>query len=109
MKTLMIAATLTLVAAAAPVFAQEAGGPDAPGYVTGVGGFSMSVGGTTGDVLIEGGVRIAPNLMVIGNVGRFGNLQSDLQPTLDATTAALAATQGIAVSGGGTLPASFYQ
>jgi hypothetical protein len=93
MKTFVIAATVSLMAAA-PLFAQEAGGPDAIGYVTGVGGFSTSIGGTTGDWLIEGGARIAPHLMVIGNIGRFGNLQSDLQPTLDATTAALAANQG---------------
>jgi opacity protein-like surface antigen len=43
--------------------------------------------------------------MVIGNVGRFGNLQGDLQPTIDATTAALAAGQGLGVVGGGNLPA----
>ena len=108
MKTFMIAATVSLLAAA-PVFAQEGGGPDASGYVTGVGGFTTSVGGTTGDMLIEGGVRIAPYLMVIGNIGRFGNLQSDLQPTLDATTGALAANQGLSVNGSGSLPASFYQ
>ena len=47
--------------------------------------------------------------MVFGNVGRFGNLQSDLQPTLDATTAALAANQGLSVIGGGTLPALVHQ
>lgn len=99
----------SLLLAAPPLRAQEASGPDASGYITGVGGFSTSLGGTTGDMLIEGGVRIAPNLMVIGNIGRFGNLQSDLQPTLDATTGALAATQGLSVTGGGSLPASFYQ
>jgi opacity protein-like surface antigen len=108
MTTFVIAATVSLMAAA-PLFAQEAGGPDAIGYVTGVGGFSTSIGGTTGDWLIEGGARIAPHLMVIGNIGRFGNLQSDLQPTLDATTAALAANQGLSVTGSGTLPAAFYQ
>jgi len=43
--------------------------------------------------------------MVFGNVGRFGNLQGDLQPTLDATTAALAANQGLSVVGGGSMPA----
>ena len=108
MKTWMMAATITLIAAA-PLLAQEAGGPDASGYVTGVGGFSRSVGSTTSDVVLEGGVRIAPRLMVIGNVGRFGNLQPELQPTLDATAAALAASQGLSVTGGGTLPASFYE
>jgi len=102
----MIAATVTLLTAA-PLFAQEhgGGGPDARGYVTGLGGFASSIGNTTGDVLIDGGVRVARHLMVFGNIGRFGNLQADLQPTLDAATAALAANQGLGVTGGGTLPA----
>jgi opacity protein-like surface antigen len=94
---------------APPIFAQDSGGPEAAGYVTGVGGFSTSLGGTTADMLIEGGVRVAPHLMVIGNIGRFQNLQGDLQPTLDAATSALAANQGLSVAGGGTLPAAFYQ
>ena len=108
MKTLMIAATATLLTAA-PLVAQErgAGGDDARGYVTGLGGFATSVTNTTGDVRVEGGVRIAPHVMVYGNVGRFGNLQGDLQPTLDATTSALAANQGLAVVGGGSVPAKY--
>ncbi len=109
MRTLMIAATVTLLAAA-PVFAQESGvgGQDASGYVTGLGGFASSVGNTTGDMVVEGGVRIAPHVMVFGNIGRFGNLQADLQPTLDATTTALAANQGLSVIGGGSIPASYF-
>jgi hypothetical protein len=107
MRRLMMAATVTLLTAV-PLFAQENGGPDASGYVTGLGGFARSVGITTGDVLLEGGVRIAPHVMVFGNLGRFGNLQADLQPTLDATTAALAANQGLTVIGGGSLPASYF-
>jgi opacity protein-like surface antigen len=105
----MIAATVTLLTAA-PLFAQEhgGGGQDAPGYVTGLGGFARSVGSTTGDVVVEGGARVAPHVMVIGNVGRFGNLQADLQPTLDATTSALAANQGLLVIGAGSLPASYF-
>jgi hypothetical protein len=102
----MIAATVTLLSAV-PLFAQEGGGPDAAGYLTGLGGFAASAGNTTGDLLIEGGVRIAPHVMVFGNLGRFGNLQADLQPTLDTTTAALAANQGLMVIGGGSLPATF--
>jgi opacity protein-like surface antigen len=110
MRTLMMAATVTVLTAA-PLLAQthekSVGGEDAPGYVTGLGGFASSVGNTTGDLLLEGGVRIAPHVMVIGNVGRFGNLQSDLQPTLDATTSALAANQGLTVIGGGSIPATY--
>src|SRR5580765_1482815 len=110
MKPLVITAAALCLMTAAPLFAQDSGGPEAAGYVTGVGGFSTSLGGTTADMLIEGGVSVAPHLMVIGNIGRFQNLQSDLQPTLDAATAALAANQGLSVTGGGsTLPAAFYQ
>jgi opacity protein-like surface antigen len=107
MRRLMIAASMALLAAA-PLFAQEAGGPDARGYVTGAGGFAASVGNTTGDAFLEGGIRIAPHVMVFGNVGRFGNLQADLQPTLDGTTGALAANQGLSVLGGGSVPTTYF-
>ena len=80
MRALMIAMTMTVLAAA-PLFAQERGAPDSKGYITGLGGFATSVGNTTGDMLLEGGVRIAPHVKVFGNVGRFSNLQADLQPT----------------------------
>jgi opacity protein-like surface antigen len=108
MRTLMIATSVTLLAAA-PVFAQEKGvtGADARGYLTGLGGFAKSITNTTGDLLVEGGVRIVPHVMVFGNLGRFGNLQADLQPTLDATTSALATNQGLSVIGGGSLPATY--
>ena len=105
-RTLMMAVTAALFTAG-PVFAQEKGGQDASGYVTGLGGMAASVANTSADVLIEGGVRIAPHIMVFGNVGRFGNLMSDLQPTLDATTAALAANDGLTLIGGGSLPATY--
>jgi opacity protein-like surface antigen len=107
MKALMIATTVTLLTAA-PLLAQEREGQDPRGYVAGLGGFATSLGttgNTTGDVRFEGGVRIAPHLMVIANVGRFADLQPDLQPTLAATTAALAANQGVFVTGAGSLPA----
>ena len=104
-KTLMLAAMVTLMTAA-PLLAQESGGgPDARGYVSGLGGFASSITNTTGDMQVEGGVRIAPHVMWFGTIGRFANLQSDLQPTLDAATSTLAANQGIGVTGGGTLPA----
>jgi len=110
-RTLMMAATVTLLTAA-PLLAQTqekgVGGEDAPGYVTGMGGFATSVGNTTGALLVEGGVRIVPHVMVFGNIGRFGNLQTDLQPTLDAATSALAVNQGLSVIGGGSLPATYF-
>jgi opacity protein-like surface antigen len=106
MKALTIAAAVTMLTAA-PLFAQERSIPDARGYLTGFGGFAASVGNTTGDLLVEGGARVAPHVMVFGNVGRFNNLQADLQPTLDATASALASSQGLAVIGGGRLPATY--
>ena len=109
MRTSMIVATVAVLTAA-PLFAQEkgVGGEDARGYVTGLGGFAKSITNTTGDMVVEGGVRIAPHVMVFGNIGRFGNLQAGLQPTLDATTSALAANQGLSVIGGGSLPATYF-
>jgi hypothetical protein len=41
---------------------------------------------------------------LFASVGRFANLQAELQPTLDATTSALS-SQGLRVTGGGALPA----
>ncbi|MEO8260197.1 MAG: outer membrane beta-barrel protein [Acidobacteriota bacterium] len=106
MRTVIIAATVTLMTAGT-LLAQERGGQQASGYVTGLGGFATSVGNTTADVAAEAGVRIAPHLMVFGNIGRFANLQADLQPTLDSATASLSASQGLSVIGGGKLPASY--
>jgi len=106
MRVLMFAVS-TVLLAASPLFAQEHGAQDPSGYVTGLGGFATSVGNTTGDLSVEGGVRIAPHVMVFGTLGRFGNLQSDLQPTLSTATTALAANNGLTVIGGGTLPAVY--
>ena len=104
MRKLMTAFTVSMLMTT-PLLAQEKGGEDARGYVTGLGGFARSVGNTTGDVSLEGGVRIAPHLMVIGNLGRYGNLQGALQPTLDTESAALAANQNLGVTTGGTVDA----
>jgi opacity protein-like surface antigen len=106
MRVLIIAAAATLLTGA-PLLAQGRGSSDAGGYVTGLAGFASSTGNTTGDVQLEAGVRIARHVKLFGDIGRFGNLQGDLQPTLDATTAALAANQGLSVIGGGRLPASY--
>jgi opacity protein-like surface antigen len=107
MKLLMTAVTVTLLTAA-PLFAQESGSAQDPrGYVIGLGGFAAAVGNTTGDVRVEGGVRIAPHVMLFGNAGRFGNLQADLQPTLNAAASTLSTQQGLDVIGGGSLPATY--
>jgi opacity protein-like surface antigen len=102
MKRLAIVVALIAVVAA-PVCAQESGVPN-KGYVSAFGGAVWAGGNSTGSVLFEGGARIAPHVMVFGNVGRFANLQADLQPTLDATTTALS-DEGLGVTAGGKLPA----
>lgn len=100
MRALMIATTVTLMSAA-PLLAQTE-----RGYITGVGGFAVTTDATSGNVLAEAGVRIAPHLLVFGNLGQFHNLQpSDIQPAVDSTTAALSATQGLQVLGTARVPA----
>ncbi len=105
----MATSVVAIVLAASPLFAQEStaqkGWENAPGYVTAMGGFASATGNTTGDVLIEGGVRVAPHVMLFGDFGQLHNLTADLQPTLTNTTTALSANQGLTVLGGGTLPA----
>lgn len=102
MRALMISATVTLLSAA-PVFAQTE-----RGYVTAAGGYAASPDTTSGDVLGEVGLRVAPRLLVFGDVGDFHNLQpSDIQPSIDAATAFVATTQGVSVTGTGRVPAWF--
>ena len=93
-----------LALTAAPSIAQEKGVLDPAGYVSGFGGAAWTAGNFTGSVLFEGGVRVAPHVMVFANVGRFADLQADLVPTIDATTTALS-NSGLGVTGTGTLPA----
>jgi len=90
--------------ATTPASAQESIPQDPAGYVSGFGGAAWTDGNSTGSVVFEGGVRVAPHLMAFTNVGRFADLQADLQPTLDGATAALA-NQGLVVTAGGSLPA----
>src|SRR5258707_8641394 len=69
------------------------------------GGFAVSPDGTSGDVLGEVGVRIAPHLSVFGNIGQFHNLQpSQAQPGVDAVDTTLAAG-GLSVTGAARVPA----
>jgi hypothetical protein len=100
MKVFRMVLAITVLAAA-PSFAQEKGVQDPSGYVSGFGGAVWSAGNSSSGVLFEGGRRIASHLMAFGNVGRFTNLQGDLERTLDAATASLAA-QGVGVASGGT-------
>ena len=74
-------------------------------YVNVGGGIATSPDATSGDVFGEVGVRVARNLFVFADVGQFHNLQpSVVQPTIDATDAALSA-QGVTVTGTPRVPA----
>jgi opacity protein-like surface antigen len=97
-------ASMVFVLIAPPLFAQEAGGQNANGYVSGFGGAVWAGGNSTGSALFEGGVRVAPHVMVFTNVGRFTDLKADLQPSLDSAAANLSG-EGIGVTPGGKLPA----
>src|SRR5215471_3325810 len=100
MKTSFIAAMLVL--AAAPSFAQQQH-PDM--YARFAGGFAVSPDGTSGDLLGEVGVRVAPHLSVFGDIGQFHNLQpSQAQPAVDAVTSTLA-NGGLSVTGEARVPA----
>ena len=100
MRALFVAAALSLLSAA-PSLAQ----PER-GYVTGLGGFAASTDSTSGNVLFDAGVRVAPHLLVFGNLGEFHNLQpSDALPAVDSTMATLSASQGLNVIGTARVPA----
>jgi opacity protein-like surface antigen len=98
MNALLIAAALAL--AAAPSYAQGSSV-----YANVAGGFAVSPDGTSGDVLGEVGVRVAPHLSVFADIGQFHNLQpSQAQPAVDGTDATLAAG-GLSVTGVARVPA----
>jgi opacity protein-like surface antigen len=102
MRALIIAAA-AIVMTTGPSFAQST--QDERAYVTVGGGVAVSSDTTSGDVALEAGVRIAPNLFVFGNLGQFHNLQpSQLQPTVDNTDVMLSAS-GISVNGTARVPA----
>jgi opacity protein-like surface antigen len=93
-----------MTVAAASSIAQESHAQDPNGYVSGFGGAAWADGNSTGSVLFEGGVRVAPHVTAFGNIGRFANLKGDLDPTLAAATTSLS-QQGLGVTSGGALPA----
>jgi opacity protein-like surface antigen len=97
----MFALTATLCLFAAPSSYAQTG----RAYVSASGGFAVGPDGSSGDVLGEAGVRIAPGLFVFGDVGQLHNLEpSALQPAVDSTTAFTSAT-GLAVIGTARVPA----
>lgn len=103
MRPFMLSA-LVIVVVSAPAFAQEPTFTDSRAYASVSGGFASALGHTTGDFLVEGGVRVAPHLKVIGDLGRFHSLSGDLQPTLDMTASSLSAN-GLGVTSSASVPA----
>lgn len=100
MRALWITATLAIMSAA-PLFAQTE-----RGYISGMGGVITTPDTTSGNALGEVGARLAPHLLVFGNIGRFRDLQpSDLQPSVNFTTTVLSSSQGLNVIGTGRVPA----
>jgi opacity protein-like surface antigen len=92
---------------AAPAMAGETGIVNAKGYANLFGGPIWAGGNSSGNIAFEGGVRVAPHLMVFGTFGHFNDLQAGLQPTLSTATTSLS-TQGIGVTGTGKLPARYF-
>src|SRR5438093_347867 len=86
---------------AMPAFAQTE-----RGYIEGSGGFAITPDTTSGAVLGEVGVRVAPHLFAFGDLGQFRNVQpSQFQPSVDSTTALLSSTDGLDVVGKARVPA----
>src|SRR5262249_51171890 len=83
MRVLVVVSTIAVLSVASPLLAQERPVSDPKAFVSASGGFVSALGDKTSDVRFEGGVRIAPHLMIFGNVGKFGDLQTDLQPQID--------------------------
>jgi len=96
---------LILIAACVAGGAQPAFAQGDRAYVNVSGGMAIAPDATSGNILGEVGVRVARNLFVFGGVGQIHNLQPSLiQPTIDATSAALA-DSGVTVTGTGRVPA----
>lgn len=98
---IIIISAIGILLTAAPSMAQTE-----RGYVSGTAGFAKDHDGTAGDVLGEAGVRLAPHLLLFGNVGRFHNLQpSEVQPAVDDAVAALASIDPVTLQGESRVPA----
>jgi hypothetical protein len=77
------------------------------GYIGGSGGFAVTPENTSGAVILEGGVRVAPHLFVFGDLGQYHDVQpSDVQPSIDLATEQLS-TSGLTTIGTGRVPATF--
>lgn len=102
MKKVRLVCVIVFACLSAPAFAQSE-----RGYVAGSGGFAVTPETTSGAVQIEAAVRVAPHLLVFGDLGQFHDLQpSDVQPAIDAATEQLSTT-GLNTIGTGRVPALY--
>src|SRR5262245_7564388 len=86
---------LAVVATAAPAVAADT----ERGFVSGIAGFATSPDGTSGNVLGEAAVRVAPHVLVFGGVGKFHNVQpSDVQPAVDQAIAAISTADAVGMT-----------
>ena len=105
---LSIILTLSILSIAASSFAQTE-----RGYIGGIGGFAVSAATTSprvtsGDVAIEAGARIAPGLLLFGDVGRINDLTpSTSQAQVANTVTTLSSTDAVDVVGTARMPARY--
>jgi hypothetical protein len=75
------------------------------GYLEGAAGLTAITGGTTGNADGEVGIRVAPRVMLFGNIGRIRDAQpSSLQTSLNDAITALAANN-LTATGTARMPA----
>jgi hypothetical protein len=76
------------------------------GYVEGNGGISSLTGVKSGGAIGEVGIKIAPNVMLFGNVGNIRDTgSSSLQASIDQAVSDLAANNDLTVTGTSRVPA----
>jgi len=101
MRVLILSTLLVLLAV--PSFAQNN-----RAYVSAGGGFAISPDVTSGDVLSEAGVRIAPHLSVFGQIGHVHDLQpAALATTVDQARDLLSSATGLDVVATSRVPALY--
>lgn len=101
MRTFIFTVTVTILPAV--VLAQTP--PRA--YVAGTAGWAVGPDGTSGNMLGEIGVRVAPHVAVFGSLGQFHNLEpSDLEPTVDTLQSSVSGA-GLDVKASARVPATY--
>lgn len=97
----LIVALIVIALAASPAVAQTE-----RGFVSGTAGFATSPDGTTGNLLGEAGVRVAPHLLLFGGIGKFQNLQpSQVQPAVDQAVSSISTADAVVLNGEARVPA----